>query len=628
MKLKYIYIHIAVMLLFTVAVWGFWTFAYPAHLHFEEQLQLFEFTGSYFTDVIVKPAGLAEYLSRFLVQFFYNGALGPVIMAVLSALVYHATFLLYREDNVGGKSHWAGQVMRMSLSAVPAMLSLSFLMSMDAKPTMVVGLVICLYAVWVTEKLPVRFRIYASAVMSTALAFLVGSIFVVYLALVFLRMSFIMPGDFNLFGIRNVWVKRITLWLIALLLYGAVLCLIFWSYPYPKEVLAKGMYYNRFCFMPADFNVSTWVWTVVIGFVMVRVRPRIYLYIAPLLIVPCLYFVSQQYSADEESMLESMYLAHHENWDEIIERSQKKAPATPYEQTFYNLALAMKGQLADTYFTMQQFGINGLLPAYKFDYMTPLFSADAYYHMGMINTAQRFYYESMEGIPDHQKSGFILKRLTMTALANGRVALARGYLHKLKNTIYYSYWANEMQKYVDHPEKMDDNRELLRLRTQRTKQDSFFDDMNPPAYIAEMLNCCPDNEVAWQYLFTTLMVQGRMDELMQTSAFYSKHFSSRMLPVHVQEALLFVWVSKTGGSLGGFPFKVSAPVGQRFMQFAQTAHQAREIAEPAVRRDYGDTFWCYAVLQANGGGQQQASPVASPQTDGSTGASQQVAGRE
>ena len=51
------------------------------------------------------------------------------------------------------------------------------------------------------------------------------------------------------------------------------------------------------------------------------------------------------------------------------------------------------------------------------DYMTPLLSAEAYYQMGMINTSQRFFYESMESIADHQKSAYCLQRLVMTALA-------------------------------------------------------------------------------------------------------------------------------------------------------------------------------------------------------------------
>lgn len=623
-KIKHIYIQAIVFLLFFIAVWLFWALAYPAHLHFAEELQCFEFTRSYFCDVIVKPAGLAEYIARYLVQFFYNGALGPVIIAALLTLVYHATSLLYKEDNPDGKHNWAGQVVRLSLSMVPALLCQAFLISLDAKITMPVALVICLYAVWLTEKIPARIRVIAGAFISIVLAFAVGSIFVVYLALVFLRLPFTRE-DVSFFGLKNKWADRIVLWVAALLLYGVILIALYRLYPYPKDVLTKGAYYNRFIFMPADFNISTWIWTIVVGFVMVRVRPKMYMYVAPIAILPCLYFAYKQYSPDEEAMLDSLYKVHNEQWDEILEKySDGKKPASSYEQACLNLALAMKDQLADRYFTMPQYGVDGLLPVYQMEYMTPLFAADAYYQMGMINTAQRFYYESMESIADHQKSAWLLKRLTMTALANGRVNLAKRYIHKLKNTMYYSYWAEQIEKFADNPKLMDQNAALYRLRTERTKQESFFDDNNPPTYIAEMLNSNPNNQVAWQYLFTMLMTEGRLDELMQTAAFYGKHFPNKMLPIHVQEALLYHWVEKTGG-LNNFPWRVSTEVGNRFMKFAQAAHQPRNVAEPIVRQDYGDTFWCYAIFKAQEAQQQNG---AQPSTDASTGASQLQAGRE
>ena len=158
----------------------------------------------------------------------------------------------------------------------------------------------------------------------------------------------------------------------------------------------------------------------------------------------------------------------------------------------------------------------------------------------------------------------------------------------------------------------------------RTKQESLFNDDNPPAYIAEMLNGNAENGAAWQYLFVTLMVEGRLDELMQTAQFYTAHFPQKMLPVHVQEALLYTWVTKTGG-VNGFPWRVHNEIGQRFMQFAQQANQPREIAEPIVRRDFADTFWCYAVFKAQ---EQQAAAQPSAVPDARTGASQQAPSRE
>lgn len=604
MKKVSLYINVIITLLVAAVVWGFWAFCYPAHLHFHEQLQLFEFTQGYFLDTIIKPAGLAEYLSRFIVQFFYNGNLGPAIVALLLALLYNATTLLFPRCE---KTSAAGLVLKYSLSLVPVVLVSAFLMNLDAKLTMPVGLTISLYAVWLTERIHSwRISLPMTILMSMLLGFAVGSVFVVYVALVMWRKTVAKIG-------KREWKLAVVYFFGAFALWAGVMAVLAWYYPYPTGVLALGDYYNRFVFVKAEYNILSWSMTILVGIVFVAVRNHWIGYLAPIAVVVCCWSAKDRYVADEESLLENIYLVRNGQWDDILEKYSKRKPSSEYELTGLNLALAMKGQLADRFFHYPQKGSEGLLPVYKMDYMTPLLSAEAYLQMGMVNTAQRFYYESMEGIADHQKSAFCLQRLVMTALVNGRVNLAKGYLHKLRNTLYYSKWAEQMMQYVENPALIDSHTTLGMLRKLRVKHDSFFIDDNQAPLIAEMLNDNPGNYVGWQYLFTMLMAQGRLDELMQTAAYYTKHFPSEFLPNHVQEALLYHWVSKTN-SLNGFPWKVRTEIGQRFMQFAGQANQAREIAEPIVRRDYADTFWCYAVFKAQEVNRQQA--------DGATGASQ------
>lgn len=598
-------------LLVAVGVWAFWMFAYPGHLHIHEQLQIFEFTKEYFLDTVVKPAGLAEYVSRFLVQFFYNGHLGPVIVAVVFALVFNATTLLFHKSDHDENVRVSSLVLKYSLSFVPVLLLLAFMMGLDAKFTLSIGLCMSLYAVWLTERFSsVRITLPLTIAISVLLAFTAGSVFMVYTLLTLGRCA-----------VRSLlakdWKWGVDYIILAFLLWWGIVLLLHCVYPYPAGVLAWGDYYNRFVFIKAEYNVITWWVTIAVGLLLTNVRAHWCEYITPVFAVACGYLALQQYDADEESLLDNIYLVRMNQWDDILEKYRHHTPASNYELTGLNLALAMKGQLADSYFHYPQQGTEGLLPVYKMDYMTPLLSAEAYYQMGMINTAQRFFYESMESIADHQKSAYCLQRLVMTALANGRISLAKGYLYKLRNTYYYKGWAENMQKYVKDPKLIDSNPELARLRKLRTQQDSFFDDVNQPPFIAEMLNCNPDNPVAWQYLFTMLMAEGRLDELMQTAAFYSNHFPQAFFPVHVQEALLYTWVTRNN-SLNGFPWKVQAAIGQRFMEFAKQANQPREIAEPIVRRDYADTFWCYAVFKAQ---EAKAKPAA---VDGMTSASAQA----
>ena len=57
-------------LLFGVAVLLFFGLAYPHHLHYQEQYQLFLFDGSYVWNIVRLPGGVADLLGRFCTQFF------------------------------------------------------------------------------------------------------------------------------------------------------------------------------------------------------------------------------------------------------------------------------------------------------------------------------------------------------------------------------------------------------------------------------------------------------------------------------------------------------------------------------------------------------------------------------
>ena len=58
-------------ILFGIAVFLFWLLAYPEALNYQEQNQLWLTTGDYFRERMAVPGGLADYVSEFLVQFYY-----------------------------------------------------------------------------------------------------------------------------------------------------------------------------------------------------------------------------------------------------------------------------------------------------------------------------------------------------------------------------------------------------------------------------------------------------------------------------------------------------------------------------------------------------------------------------
>ena len=74
-------------LLFGVAVLLFFGLAYPHHLHYQEQYQLFLFDSTYMWDIVRQPGGVADLLGRFCTQFFLFAWVGALIIAVLLSLI-------------------------------------------------------------------------------------------------------------------------------------------------------------------------------------------------------------------------------------------------------------------------------------------------------------------------------------------------------------------------------------------------------------------------------------------------------------------------------------------------------------------------------------------------------------
>ena len=81
-------------LLFGVAVLLFFGLAYPHHLHYQEQYQLFLFDSNYVWEIVRMPGGIADLLGRFCTKFFLFAWVGALIIALLLSAVQLMTHQL------------------------------------------------------------------------------------------------------------------------------------------------------------------------------------------------------------------------------------------------------------------------------------------------------------------------------------------------------------------------------------------------------------------------------------------------------------------------------------------------------------------------------------------------------
>lgn len=135
-------------LLFGVAVILFFGLAYPHHLHYQEQYQLFLFDWNYVWEIVQLPGGVADLLGRFCTQFFLFAWVGALIIGILLTLVQLLTLHMFHGQCSMVNGQWL-----YGLSFVPSFLLWLFLLDENALLGGVWAVLLTQIALWGLLKL-------------------------------------------------------------------------------------------------------------------------------------------------------------------------------------------------------------------------------------------------------------------------------------------------------------------------------------------------------------------------------------------------------------------------------------------------------------------------------------------
>lgn len=430
--------------IFCVAVILFFGLAYPHHLHYQEQFQLFLFDSNYVWDVVKQPGGVADLLGRFCTQFFLYAWVGAIIIGILLSVVQLLTLQIIGSNKLYG------------LSFVPSFFLWLFLLDEHALMGGVWAVLLTLLAVWGLNKLPKGWgRYIAVIVVLPILYWMVGSY---WSGSHYYRYPRVFP----------------TLLYVAWLLALAIPLLVYVCRKWLKD--SKGLVIPLCSFALVAVVMGAVVW--------------------------------KNANFKAEKVMQYDFMASHQQWNRIIETANKEKPNNQIGVTVQNLALAMRGVLLDQMQNYNQNGIAGLLPDVQSDAVSPMPTAEAFYQLGMINVAQRTVFEAQEAILDFQKSGRCYKRLAQTNLIIGSYEVARKYLMALQKTLFYRDWANETLPLLGNEEAIAKHPEYGRLRKWAYKDNFFFSDHVTPEMLESLYSGCTDNSMAYQYLMAYYMLTG------------------------------------------------------------------------------------------------------------------------
>ena len=337
-------------------------------------------------------------------------------------------------------------------------------------------------------------------------------------------------------------------WVIAVqsVIYSLVLMLFSAHYlPYPMMRVVLGISYYRFPVTLPYLLMAIPVVIALLAYVTNKLpKAKQWVNVAEVLLVLVVLggLVDLGYDKKKYELIEYDYLVRVRDWNAIIAKAEKHAPDLPMSVSATNLALAMTNQLGDRAFEFYQRGPQGLFPKFERNFASSQLTGEIYFHLGLINTAQRLAFEAMEAIPNYNKSARVVKRLAETNIINGQYKIAEKYLRMLEKTIFYRPWAQRMIAMLGNEKAINDEPLFGTLRQYKLQKDLFFSDGELDNICGQLFLHNNQNMMAAQYLLILPLMDRDIERFMSYVQVVQNHVQYN--PRSCQEAIAFAFMRR------------------------------------------------------------------------------------
>jgi hypothetical protein len=290
-------------------------------------------------------------------------------------------------------------------------------------------------------------------------------------------------------------------------------------------------------------------------------------------------------------------LFYQNKFDEVITFNTANPPTNSLTIFFNNIALCETDKLNDLLFHFPQ-SPDGKTLFLKWEMVGEILKRGGYFYytIGMANEAHRWAFENMV-MKGHSPEG--LKMLIRTELINGNYKVAANYISLLKSTLFYNKEAQAFEKLLFNDTAINANRELGEKRQNRIETDFFSITDDPYINIERILATDSLNKKAFEYKLAFMLLkkdyQGIANELPKFES-----FGFTKLPVNIEEAAVALEVLNMGRLPDLGNLQISKNTKLRWNQYLTVFQQYGtdpKAAEPALKRQFGNTFWYYAFYR-------------------------------
>ena len=484
-------------LLLTVAlmlwVWVHFAIRHGYILTYFEEQQMFLFTTDYFMERIAVPGGMARYAAEFLVQFCRWPWLGALLTALaFGALTWLCWLTACRSDRRSDRAHptsSAGFV----FALLPALLLWGYMADTAVMPAYIVALVAAVAVCTAVDTTRKNLIILLAAI--PVVYHLCGT--TVYIVTLYATLRWLQRRGWLQAAVLTAWTATIvgistayTPWPESRIFLG-IPYYIHVHIPAMQVVL---MALTATCCLLAGLTSQTaashqWSWA------------RRWWLGGIALIIAGGHLAATRYNDSLHDVMNYNAMVKAERWDDILQHANEGRLVTTMSVAATDLALAVKGQLPRQMAIYPQNGPEGLFMNLQDDQLSLLTVGEIFFRLGMMNEAQRYFFDAQESVTDYNRSVRLTARLAEIELVNGEYDAAKKYLHTLQHTLFYRHWAEErLQLIALGDQAIDSHPTYGPLRRFRPVTDYMYHPDHLFDNLRELCTRCPDNVMAAQYL--------------------------------------------------------------------------------------------------------------------------------
>lgn len=550
----------------------------------QEATNLFLYSGSYLSDHLIRPGGLATYLSKFVIQFYIYPYAGPALLALILTCVCRQIMAVLHKLT-------ANPYILLYLVPVTALLFIGFEMNYYLSGTIALSLALGAFQGYLYVK--TRWgRLVYSAVLIPVLFWLAGSVCVLFTALVVLWECLNRPRQFYWFLLPVAEM--------LLVCAGSVLLSIVGEF---RFAFLPDMYFHPLITDIPPLVYYTWLSVPLVIFLAWAVRKRKAITwkraltenLLQLVIVCVITWTGIPKYGKLRSLkfMEIDYHARMENWEEVKRICTGNLNNLLYVMDL-NIALANKGELADRMFHYDQKGPKGLYPKWNNTYPVAVILSDFHYVAGNIAGALHMAFEG--NITSNNESVRMMKRMVDCYLILGNYQVAGRYIRILEQTLAYKDWATGRRKFLYNDEAVNNDPVLGDRRRNIMEKNLLYTAYTPEYILFETASHYSANKTALEYLSAGILL---MKDMQSYEKFLNDFYGSDILPalpVSLQEAAFILYENneQKWKELGIPESKI-----QHFRSFRKDFQESQR--NPSLRgsleRKYRNTYWYYYMYK-------------------------------